>query len=779
MKPIAIITPWFGKNLIGGAEQQAWQIANRLHQTGIRIEVLTTCCKSFFVDWGTNHFKPGTNTENGFTIRRFPVISRNKDAFNRVNQHMLSIPADNLKYGVTPISDEMSTLFSNDNINSTALLQHLARSNERYLAFLFMPYLYGPILNGLPIVADRAFLQPCLHNEVYAYLPEVEYIFHKAKGLLFNSEGEALLAQELYGPGIISKSLVVGEGVEIASEKKYAAQVKKIGRFDFSKSRYVFYLGRRDSTKNVDFLIEAYKIYRERYNGRDLSLVLAGPGEQSLGERCDGVIDLGLVSEEEKCALLGACIALFQPSRNESYSRVIMEAWLYRRPVVANRRCLATAAAVRQSQGGWLADTLEEWTAMFHQISRSAPQVLTDCGQKGYTYAQKHANWEEVIERYKNVFFRKNGRATSLRRLRNIRTIHQLLPDAAPGDAITNYAIAIQHFLRQQGYHSEILVERCGEPRMLNEVKIIENKALDKSAGIIYHHSIGSGVTRSALQHKGPKLLIYHNITPAKFFDTYQPEFSELLRQGRADLNILSQSFSIAAGVSAFNALELEQAGFHDPQILSIPIDPDKWKLPPDPQVMNRYQDGRTNILFVGRVVPNKCQHHLIEAFEYYLKLDPRTRLILVGCADLHDKYVQRIHQLIHEKKLGRQVVVTNRVSDRQLHAFYRTADLFWSMSEHEGFGIPLIEAMWFDVPVLAFKSSAVPETLDDAGLLFTHKDDFLGLAALAKLLIRDEDLKYKVLAAQRRRRTAFTPNIACANLFSIIQKMEPQGNHP
>ena len=105
-------------------------------------------------------------------------------------------------------------------------------------------------------------------------------------------------------------------------------------------------------------------------------------------------------------------------------------------------------------------------------------------------------------------------------------------------------------------------------------------------------------------------------------------------------------------------------------------------------------------------------------------------------------------------------MVVTNRVSDSQLHAFYRTAHLFWSMSEHEGFCIPLIEAMWFDVPILAFKSSAVPETLGKAGLLFTNKDDFLSLAALAKILVKDEDIKYKVLAAQRRRRMAFTPNV-------------------
>ena len=351
MKPIAIITPWFGADLKGGAEQQAWQIASRLHHAGIRIEVLTTCCQSFFADWGTHHYKPGRNTENGFSIRRFPVIARDREAFNRVNRKMLAIPAVDLKPGVTPVSDEMARIFSSDNINSTALLQHLARSRENYHAFLFMPYLYGPILNGLPIVADRAYLQPCLHNEVYAYLPEVEYIFHKAKGVLFNSEGEALLAQKLYGPEIASKSLVIGEGVEIMCDPNSTA-MKEVGGFDVANSRYVLYLGRRDTTKNVDLLVRAYLNFKLKFHNDNLNLVLAGPGNRSYHRPRHGVFDLKMVSEKEKSALLSACIALFQPSRNESYSRVMMEAWFHRKPVVANRRCLATSIFVRQSRGG-------------------------------------------------------------------------------------------------------------------------------------------------------------------------------------------------------------------------------------------------------------------------------------------------------------------------------------------------------------------------------------------------------------------------------------------
>jgi glycosyltransferase involved in cell wall biosynthesis len=648
----------------------------------------------------------------------------------------------------------------------------MATYKETYHAFLFIPYLYGPILNGLPLVADRAYLQPCLHNEVYAYLKEVEYLFHKAKGILFNSEGEAFLAQELYGPTIIPKSVVVGEGVESLPELN-SGKKKKIGPLDVINSRYVLYLGRRDPTKNVDLLVKAYHNFRRHRHKADLGLVLSGPGNKTYAGECDGLIDLEFVSEKEKCALLKNCEALFQPSRNESYSRVIMEAWLFCKPVVVHKGCLATSIPVKRTQGGWIADTLDEWENMFHQVFQKSSDELADMGEKGYDYARKHADWDQVIRRYQDIFFSKKQATAKIQPAGSIRSVHQLLPDVAYGDAITNYAITLKKYLRRNGFQSEILVERCTDTELLDEVKFFKKRYFNRKAGIFYHHSIGSELTEHAANHSGPKALIYHNITPAKFFESFSADHSNLLARGRSDLGGLAHTFPIAVGVSDYNAEELRKSGFSEPEVLPIPVDPQNWNCPPDPNIMDLFQDGCTNLLFVGRIAPNKCQHHLIEAFASYLKIDQRSRLVLVGYADPKDSYFKYLHRIIEEKKLDNHVVVTNRVSDSELHAFYRTAHLFWSMSEHEGFCIPLIEAMWFEVPILAFKSSAVPETLGNAGLLFTNKDDFLSLAALAKILVKDEDIKYKVLAAQRQRRTAFTPDVFLAKLLNLIQKME------
>ena len=197
--------------------------------------------------------------------------------------------------------------------------------------------------------------------------------------------------------------------------------------------------------------------------------------------------------------------------------------------------------------------------------------------------------------------------------------------------------------------------------------------------------------------------------------------------------------------------------------------------MPVDSKLMSRLHDGITNILFVGRIAPNKCQDHLIEAFHHYLTMDSDARLIIVGFGQPADPYYQHLKKNISKFGLMRKVFLAGQVTESELQAYYRTAHLFWSMSEHEGFCIPLIESMWFDIPVLSFKSSAVPETLGDAGILFNSKDDLVQVAALAKLMVRDSKIRDSVLNAQKRRRNAFLPEAVWPQLDRLIQKMEEQ----
>lgn len=773
---LGIIIPWFGRELKGGAEQQAWQVATRLAGRGHHVEVLTTCCGSHQDDWETNNLPEGLAMEReGFAVRRFPVAPRDRAAFDRVCGSLLSLDPATLKPGVPPVSAEDSTLFVNELIKSPALLDYLKAHGDDFTSFILLPYLYGPVLKAIEIVGAKAALQPCLHDESYAYLPEVAQAFYGANRLLFNSEGERELALRLYGPGIWSKSFLVGEGVEVdrsIAASNGAAPLTEQGRF-------LLYLGRKDPGKNTPLLLRAFQRFRAVRPNSNLRLILAGIGSVDLNG-ADAIEDLGLVSEEQKSELLRDCAALVQPSENESFSRVMMEAWLHGKPVAVHSGCLATAVALRTADGGWSAGPESEWAGLFAEIERSRAPELARLGENGRRYAEVVADWDCVMDRYERALEHPvDSSLTVWSRKENARLeINQFLPNLSYGDAISDHARWIRDHLRGLGYRARIFV-RFVDPRVDDQCEVFSPEAARSSNAIIYHHSIGTEITPEMIKYGGPKCLIYHNITPAEFFEPYRPEFADILRTGRDDLHNLAREFPLSFGDSTHNKKELEHSGFASPGVLPICVDPSAWAFPPDPQLMDQLQDGRTNLLFVGRISPNKKQQDLVYALRDYLGLDPMARLILVGTAEPGDPYVAHVQDTISLLGLGESVTLTGSVTGPQLEAYYRTAHLFWSMSEHEGFGVPLIEAMWFDVPVLAFHSTAIPETLGDAAMMFNDKNDWQEAAALAYLLVSDDKLRAKMIAAQRRQRESFTPEKIAPLVTAIAHGLQRGGTRP
>ena len=780
MKQIAIVTPWFGRALKGGAEQQAWQIAARLAGRGHGIEVLTTCCRSHQDDWATNHISPGlTNEPEGFRIRRFPVEPRNRNEFDRVCSYLLSLPKSSLKIGISPLNDVDAAIFSQELIKSPALLDYLKENANTYLAFIFMPYLYGPILNGLPLVAAKSYLQPCLHDEAYAYLPQVADLFRQARGILFNSEGESELAARLFGPGIIPKSIIVGEGVEVAEASQPVAP--PAGTFPFGSAPYVLCLGRKGPGKNSHLLLNAFRHFKTMLPDSTLKLVYAGSGDIELNGLQGQVFDLGTVSDHEKLALLDGCRALFQPSDNESFSRVMMEAWLRGRPVAVHRHCSATATAVRQCDGGWLASYEFEWSELFADLECATPEELNAKGCEGRKYARETADWQKVMDRYEAALLPRDpsrGHPRHSLPLTPSQAVHQVLPNLTYGDAISTHARWIRQQLRNAGYASEIFA-RYIDPRVADECHLFTAGCIQPQDAILYHHSIASELTPHVVAHPGPKCLIYHNITPAEFFEPFRPELARLLREGREDLKVLARHFPVSVGDSEYNAYELQESGFANPGVLPICVDPAKWNLAADPALMDKLQGNGTNLLFVGRLSPQKKQEDLIRIFRRYLEFEPTARLHLVGGTDSADPYLSHLHRTADSLGLNGQVNFAGHINDAQLAAYYRTADLFWSMSEHEGFCVPLVEAMWFEIPVLAFKSTATPETLGPAGLLFTTKQDEQELAALAHVLVRDQKLRRKLLASQHGRRSQYLPAAVAPRLFSIVTAMTQNSGKP
>lgn len=767
---LGIVIPWFGRDLAGGAEQQAWQIATRLAARGHDIEVLTTCCRSHQEDWATNHLSAGSFHEpEGFTVRRFPVDPRDRVSFDRVCARLLQFDAAQLKPGVSPASDEDSEIFANELIKSQQLLSFLAEQKTGYDWFLFLPYLYGPILQGLQMVGDRSVLQPCLHDEAYAYLPQVAAAFYRAKQLFFNSEGEQELALRLFGPGIWNKSQTIGEGVEVTHASPGAPPSRN--------GRYLLYLGRKDPGKNVPLLIRAFARFRAVRPNSALGLVLAGHGPvQSPPGK--GVVDLGLVSDEKKEELLRGCLALVQPSQSESFSRVMMEAWFYGKPVAVHGQCAATAIPAKRAEGGWIAHSEDDWAKLFVELDRAPEAELLRRGENGRRYAEVAADWDAVMDRYEAALELPEAQSPPpvSGQNGNVLQINQFLPNLSYGDAISNHTIWIRDRLREAGYRSQIFVQYI-DPRVGEQCDVFTPDKLHNCDAAIYHHSIGTDITPHLVDFRGPKSLIYHNITPGEFFEPYRPDFAQILYSGRRDLAQLARHFEVSLGDSAFNAAELAHNGFANPGVLPLAIDPCKWALRPDPAIMKQLRDGRTNILFVGRFAPNKKQEDLINVFSHYLHLDPAARLILVGKPEFADPYVNYLRDLVANLGLTDSVLLPGSIAEAQLAGYYRSAHLFWSMSEHEGFCVPLIESMWFDVPIIAFKSSAVPETLGEAGLMFSDKNDMRGLAALAHLLVTDSALLEKLVRAQRRRRLEFLPEKVLPALIDMVEKLLRSGN--
>lgn len=765
----AFVIPWFGRDLVGGAEQHVYQVTTRLAARGHQVEVLATCGRAFQDDWERDHHPEGVSNESGVLVRRFPLRRRDQAAFDLANGKLIALNARPKATGVCPVDEAAARAFVDENIHAPKLLEHIAREREGYQSIVFAPYLYGPILLGVERAGDRACLQPLLHDETYAYLPAVESIFHASRRIFFISDGEAMLAARLFGPSMWRKGRVIGGGVEVAGGTPERESLPA----GVNAGSYLLSLGRRDPTKNTDFLLRAFQRFRASHPSTALQLVLAGPGDVPWGEGSrQSVVDLGVVSEEAKAALLAHCRALVQPSRNESFSRTMIEAWLHGRPAVVHDDCLATSGAIDASGGGWTAATEAEWAELFARIESMDAAALEDRGERGKAHAREHADWDKVIDRYEEALdLRRPARVPRAASPRPpLRAVHQFSAGLDYGDAISNQAFFIAEVLRDLGHRSEIFAQHIG-PAMVDLGRPFVPGALDPEDALIYHHGIGSPLTAQAVRHPGPKALVYHNITPAHFFERWEPSFAKLLEQGRHDLHDLAAAFPVSTGDSTYNADELREAGFKDPMVVPIFVDPMRWALPPDRDWMRLLQDGRTNLLFVGRVAPNKCQHHLVEAFQEYLRHDPGARLILAGVWPEGHPYARFVREEADRLGIGAHVLLTSRITDAQLLACYRTAHLFWSMSEHEGFCVPLIEAMWFDVPVLAYKCCAIPETLGQAGILFTEKR-WPELAALAHMLVEDRALRKKVIAAQRARRSAFLPEAILPSLLELLGRL-------
>ena len=353
--------------------------------------------------------------------------------------------------------------------------------------------------------------------------------------------------------------------------------------------------------------------------------------------------------------------------------------------------------------------------------------------------------------------------------------IHQLCARIEFGDAVSNHVLAIDRALASWGHETDIFantLDRFGCQVARPDSEYAGQMSSEEDL-LIYHYSVYCPNSRQYMESRNRRILVYHNITPPRFFAPYDVGVAEFCRLGRDILPRLA-GCELALGDSEYNRLELIDAGFDADKTGVLPIFVDfegLRALADHGQRGGRGDDGDFRVLFVGRAVPNKRIEDLIRAFFYYNRcINPRSELVLVG-ASWVDRYDAQLRWLIDSFGLMQNVVLAGRVSEPDLASFYSDADAFLSMSEHEGFGVPLVESMAFDLPVVAFRSAAVPYTLGDAGLIFETKD-FAGVGELLELLRTDPDLRGRVLGGQRRRLEDFAPAVVRETLRSVVEKV-------
>jgi glycosyltransferase involved in cell wall biosynthesis len=348
--------------------------------------------------------------------------------------------------------------------------------------------------------------------------------------------------------------------------------------------------------------------------------------------------------------------------------------------------------------------------------------------------------------------------------------VNQWVPAAHRGDAVGDSARRMRDLLRTLGHEADVYALTVDDD-LRDDVRRFEDPGARRGDLTILHYALASLMTEAFTRVSGGRVLLYHNVTPAAFFAPFDPALFRLASLGRRQLATLVGQVDLALGVSEFNRQELESLGFAETAVLPLAVDLARVTRPVIRPALEKILDDEfVNFLFVGRIAPNKKIEDHIKLAEHYKRyVDAYYRFIFVGRYDAVPRYYSTIRALMSEYRLlNERFVFTGPVPDEDLAVYYRHAAVYVSLSAHEGFCAPLLEAMAADVPILAYSAAAVPETLGGAGVQFAPKD-LEQAAELLGALAFDDDLRRLVIAGQRRRLEHFGEDRILRHLQSLV----------
>ena len=387
---IGFVTPWYGPGIPGGAEAEARRTAEQLQEAGLDVEILTTCIRDFYADWGKNYHRPGVEMVNGVPVRRFPVEGRDRKAFNQVNWRLMH------NQSLDPAQER---IYIEEMIRTPALYAYLQQHAHRYL-YIFIPYMFATTYYGARVAPERSAMIPCLHDESYARLSLYQELFGQVKALILHVDAEKELVSELYDTPREQIQMVVGEGVD----SDFSADGERFRQKYGVAGPFLLYAGRREPGKNTPLLLNYWRQYRQEKETQ-AKLVLIGPGEIDFPVGQEGIVDLGFLPAQDKYDAFAAADLFCLPSVHESFSLVIMESWLAGTPVVVNGQCAVTRQHCQKANGGLYFTNYEEFAATVDYLL-ARPALSRQLGAQGRRYVLDNFQWETVVGKYKQVLKR-------------------------------------------------------------------------------------------------------------------------------------------------------------------------------------------------------------------------------------------------------------------------------------------------------------------------------------------------------------------------------------
>lgn len=374
---IAFVLPWYGQNIPGGAEAEARGLIEIL-KTEFEVEVISTCVRDFFSDFNDDFYKEGEFFENGVKVRRFKVDKKERFDFHNVNRLLMQ--------GKIP-NDEEEEIYMKGQISSAALNEYLKDKAFEFKYFFAMPYMFGTTRDLSLIVPEKTILVPCLHDESYARMKAYKRMFSSVFRVFFHMQSEKKLAEKLFGK--FDSFRIIGEALDLNVVGEKDRFISKFGIRDF-----FIYVGRKDEGKNVPLLVDWFLKYKE-LSGSAVKLLLIGPGELNISLP-SSVVDLGFLSKQDKFDAISASLGLINLSLNESFSLVLMEAGLLKRPVVVLEQSeVLLEHVVSGNMGLYCFDFFEFCECL--NVLQSDKDLGLKLGENGYNYVRNNFSKEVVF----------------------------------------------------------------------------------------------------------------------------------------------------------------------------------------------------------------------------------------------------------------------------------------------------------------------------------------------------------------------------------------------